>query len=303
MKNDGLEWFERMASRSGRVYEPELSQLSLSMAAIHTTSDLLTQAILDLAEHPEIIPDLRAEIIAVLGTQGWRKTSLYGLKLLDSCIRETQRLKPIAAGKCSPSSESLFLFFSFPCIASYETRKERQRKETLTPWLTFIHSASMSRELLEDMTLSDGTLLRKGSQILVSSLPHWDPTLYTDPNTWDGYRFYRPAQSQRSATHTNDANGNASHPVGEGAQIAAATTSAEHIAFGHGAHACPGRFFAINEAKVALAHLLIKYDWELVDGKKPQTMTMGFALLADQKARIRVRRRAAEMDLDALEVV
>lgn len=81
-----------------RPYHPELAQITLSVAAIHTTSDLLTQLILDLAAHPSIVPALRAEIVRVLGTQGWRKTSLYGLKLLDSCIRETQRLKPIGAG-------------------------------------------------------------------------------------------------------------------------------------------------------------------------------------------------------------
>lgn len=99
IKNDGLEWFARMASRDGTYYKPELAQLTLSVAAIHTTSDLVSQVIIDLAAHPEIIPELRAEIVAVLGSQGWRKTALYGLKKLDSCVRETQRLKPIMVGQ------------------------------------------------------------------------------------------------------------------------------------------------------------------------------------------------------------
>src|SRR5579871_6099626 len=33
-----------------------------------------------------------------------------------------------------------------------------------------------------------------------------------------------------------------------------------YLIFGLGKHACPGRFFAINEIKIALHHLLLKYD-------------------------------------------
>lgn len=99
VKNDGIEWFERMSTKDGRFYKPELAQITLSVAAIHTTSDLLTQLILDFAAHPEILGPLRAEIKEVLGKEGWKKTALYNLKLLDSCIRETQRLKPIGIGK------------------------------------------------------------------------------------------------------------------------------------------------------------------------------------------------------------
>lgn len=99
VKNDGIEWFARMAGRDGRFYKPEHAQISLSVAAIHTTSDLMMQAILDLAAHPDILAELRAEVADVLGREGWKKTALYGLKKLDSCIRETQRLKPIGIGE------------------------------------------------------------------------------------------------------------------------------------------------------------------------------------------------------------
>ena len=33
-----------------------------------------------------------------------------------------------------------------------------------------------------------------------------------------------------------------------------------YLPFGLGKHACPGRQFAVNEIKVALHHLLLKYD-------------------------------------------
>lgn len=38
------------------------------------------------------------------------------------------------------------------------------------------------------------------------------------------------------------------------------TTSDEHFAFGHGRHACPGRFFVACELKLIMAHLLRNYD-------------------------------------------
>lgn len=56
-----IEWFERMAS-DGRLYQPELAQLSLSVATIHPITDQLTQLILELAMHPEMFEPLRKEI-------------------------------------------------------------------------------------------------------------------------------------------------------------------------------------------------------------------------------------------------
>ncbi|KAK8030950.1 ent-kaurene oxidase [Apiospora arundinis] len=38
------------------------------------------------------------------------------------------------------------------------------------------------------------------------------------------------------------------------------------MAFGYGKHACPGRFFAANEIKLILAHILLQYDLRMPDG-------------------------------------
>lgn len=36
-------------------------------------------------------------------------------------------------------------------------------------------------------------------------------------------------------------------------------------------HSCPGRFFASNEVKVILIHLLTRYDWKwAADGRKDE---------------------------------
>lgn len=61
-------------------------------------NSLITQTIFDLAQHQEIIEPLRKEIVTVLSESGWKKTSLYKLKLMDSVVKETQRLKPVLSG-------------------------------------------------------------------------------------------------------------------------------------------------------------------------------------------------------------
>ena len=75
----------------------------------------------------------------------------------------------------------------------------------------------------------------------------------------------------------------------------------QHCGFGHGIHACPGRFFAANEVKIALAYILLKYDWKLAEGQgdlRPVTMGSAYTLLYDLK--IMVRRRKEELDMNSL---
>lgn len=96
--NDAIEWAE--AEAKDPSYNAAVFQLTISFAAIHTTTDLLTQTIIRLADKPEVIAPLREEIVAVLKTEGWKKVALYNMKLLDSAIKEAQRLKPAETSEC-----------------------------------------------------------------------------------------------------------------------------------------------------------------------------------------------------------
>lgn len=97
--HDAIQWLEESAQ--GRPYDPAAAQLGLSAAAIHTTTDLITQTLLDICGREDLIADLRQEIITVVSAEGWKKTTLYKLKLMDSVIKECQRLKPMAMGEFS----------------------------------------------------------------------------------------------------------------------------------------------------------------------------------------------------------
>ncbi|PGH15783.1 hypothetical protein AJ79_02163 [Helicocarpus griseus UAMH5409] len=233
--HDAMEWMEECAK--GRPYDPAIAQLSFSLAAIHTTSDMITQVLLDICQCEGLIQEMRKEIISVIQEEGWKKTALYKLKLMDSVVKESQRLKPIGIG-------------------------------------------SMRRLAQEDIELSDKTIIPKGSVCFVSSNKSWDPNVYQDPNTFDPYRFLRLRETPGNETW---------------AQLV--SPSPENLGFGFGKHACPGRFFAANEVKIALCHMLLKYDIRLAEGCKPTTRTNGLSLVADPFARISIKRREDEIAL------
>ncbi|KAK3321311.1 putative cytochrome P450 monooxygenase [Cercophora scortea] len=234
--NDALEWFEQAAE--GDEYDPAIAQLVISLAAIHTTTDLVCQTLTELVRHLSIIPTLRSEITTCLRDGGWKKTSLYNMKLLDSVIKETQRMKPISL-------------------------------------------VSMNRVALTTLELSDGTVIPKNSLLNVSMHKMWDPKVHADPATWDGYRFLRMRETP-----------------GHEHQAQLVSTGPEHLAFGHGQHACPGRFFAANEVKIALVQLLLKYDFRLpAEGPEPQARAFGFSYSTDPFAKMEYRGREPEVEV------
>ncbi|KAL2865244.1 cytochrome P450 [Aspergillus lucknowensis] len=233
--NDAMEWMEQCSK--GRLYDPVTAQMLFSIAAIHTTSDLITQVLCDLCGRDSLVDALREEILTVIKEEGWKKSTLYKLKLMDSVLKESQRLKPTGI-------------------------------------------ATMRRYVEDKVTLSDGIVIPKGAQIIVSNDRMWDPAVYRNPGEFDPRRFL-------------ELRGMPGHETS--AQFVA--PSPEHMGFGFGTHACPGRFFAANEVKVALCHILLKYDFRLAQGCTPQVRRKGTSLTADPLARIEIRRRKEEMHL------
>ncbi|KAK8247106.1 cytochrome P450 [Phyllosticta capitalensis] len=92
--------FDWMKARSPAGYETDyekqaMAQVSLSLAAIHTTSMASTHMLYDLAAHPEIVAPLREELEAAMAeTGGLNKDTLTRLKKMDSFMKESQRANP-----------------------------------------------------------------------------------------------------------------------------------------------------------------------------------------------------------------
>ena len=146
---------------------------------------------------------------------------------------------------------------------------------------------------------------------------HHDSAFYPNPSGFDAFRFSRPkrVETKKEVEDTRGA-GDITHldrqpdgvtgsdrTVGEAAesgghaqsipgsmQQSVTTGMDTFLAFGHGKHSCPGRFFAAQEMKLMLAHLVQHYDIEYMAERPPQQAIME-TLLPSRSTVIRVRRK------------
>ncbi|KAF4303967.1 Cytochrome P450 [Botryosphaeria dothidea] len=242
---DSLQWIEEVSASKSSGYDVVIGQLSMSIASIHTTSAALTNIMFDLVAHPDLTDDVRAEIVQVLGPHKageWEKSTLFRFRLMDSVLKESQRMNPTGA-------------------------------------------LSMRRRASAPLTLSNGTKIPAGAMMAVPTLPMWDGDLYANPDEYDGRRFLK---LREQPGHEN--------------RWQFVTTAPDVYAFGHVKHACPGRFFASNELKVVLMHLLMKYDWRFAGGKqgveaRPKTVVAVESFRPDPTVRLEYRARTSEIDL------
>lgn len=102
--DDLLQWMIRKAP-AYNMTDQDLAQmqLTLSMAAIHTTTLSVADILSELAIRPHLVSELRAEVLGVMqqGSGNFQPSTheLYQMKLLDSVMRESQRVNPVAQRK------------------------------------------------------------------------------------------------------------------------------------------------------------------------------------------------------------
>ena len=79
------------------------------------------------------------------------------------------------------------------------------------------------------------------------------------------------------------------------------TTTSTHMGFGHGQHACPGRFFASNEIKIALCFLLVRYEFRFVPGEDvKKDLEFETVNSTNPSLKVQTKRRVEEIDLMGL---
>ncbi|KXN90695.1 Ent-kaurene oxidase, partial [Leucoagaricus sp. SymC.cos] len=134
---------------------------------------------------------------------------------------------------------------------------------------------------LKDYTFSDGTLIPKGTTVVApADAVHHDDT-YPNAREFQGFRF---VESSRNKSDRG------------GGEESLVNLTPNFLPFGHGNHACPGRFFAASSMKLVLAYMLLHYDFILEGGseegaKRPKDLFFGGLRLPNQKARLLVRKR------------
>jgi cytochrome P450 len=109
----------------------------------------------------------------------------------------------------------------------------------------------MERLAVSDFTLSDGTLIPRGTSVgVISHGRHLDEDILENARVFDAFRY---ARLRAQPEHEN--------------QFTFAQSSSENMMFGLGRHACPGRHFASALIKLILVHLLVSYDIKFMEGK------------------------------------
>jgi cytochrome P450 len=138
----------------------------------------------------------------------------------------------------------------------------------------YLFSVGLTRLALRPFTFFNGVTIPAGTIIAAPvTAIHTDGEIYPNPDKFDGFRFAKLREQVGVA----------------GLQVT--STSAEYLTFGYGRHACPGRFFAANEVKALLAHILVTYDIKLEEGKRaPRTLTIG-SMRIPEKANVMFRKR------------
>ncbi|KZL83760.1 cytochrome p450 monooxygenase [Colletotrichum incanum] len=237
------------------------NQMLLSFAAIHTTSTTTTFALYDLLSRPEYIDPLRKEIEQVMAQDGAERGENGELFLSKTSLSKLKKLDSFI--------------------------KESQRTSPM-------NFGGTARRLRKDQTFSNGLKLPAGTAI---SFPLWgvynssstktfSPEYNTGtgnapPTEFDGFRFARLREQPGSEMKHQ-----------------AAATGPDAFNFGHGPHACPGRFFAVYVIKCIFIEFLLNYDIRLKgsDGKtpmlRPPNMIKQMIVMPDFSREVEVRKRA-----------
>ncbi|KAH8797944.1 cytochrome P450 [Xylogone sp. PMI_703] len=255
---DFITWAIRLAKQENNVFEQDPTNISkrllpVAFAAIYTTVLTGQMWMLDmLSTSPEddILGTLRAEIEAHRPPSG-----SWNKARLSSLVRMDSSIRE--SQRLSPFSSTLI---------------ERQ---VVAP--EGLHSPKY------------GWTAPQGSFVTVNLYGlHHDGNLYENPMSYDPLRFSRQREAfERQLKGEKKTDEKEANRV---RSLAMVTTSDEYLAFGHGRHACPGRFFVAYELKLIMSHILLNYDIRMIK-EKPQPIWLGGGIIPALKASVEIRRR------------
>ncbi|KAL0568282.1 hypothetical protein V5O48_013711 [Marasmius crinis-equi] len=136
-----------------------------------------------------------------------------------------------------------------------------------------IGAVGMLRKSLKDFTFSDGTFIPAGTNVALAGYSiHHAKDNYASPHTFQPSRY---------------------SDKGDNLKNHMATPSWGWLGFGAGKQACPGRFFAVNELKALLAHIILNYDVKFAsdDAKFPEPICVAGTFLPNNKGKVLFRKR------------
>ena len=150
-----------------------------------------------------------------------------------------------------------------------------------------LFAVTFTRKVMKSFTLSDGTFLPKGALLAAPSIMFdLDPEFIEDPEVFDGFRSYKKHLGSGAA--------------GGFDKSQSVTTSSSYLTFSHGTRACPGRFFAMDELKLLLCHLLLQYDIMFGEGNPLLPFTAGESIAPNPAQKLSLKKIQTRKKFDFL---
>lgn len=132
--------------------------------------------------------------------------------------------------------------------------------------------------VMSDIQLFDGTILPKGQFISFPSGPmSMDPEYHSEPEKFDGYRFYRESSNPDEGASEFDLVG----------------MEYGSLHWGYGKLTCPGRWYAGAVMKLMMGLILLNYDIKFPDGQtqRPPDAYLDTMIQPNEKQEILFRKR------------
>ncbi|KAI3324415.1 cytochrome P450 [Xylariaceae sp. AK1471] len=152
--------------------------------------------------------------------------------------------------------------------------------------VTPFSSVAMARTVVDPrgITVEHGSstvLLPRGTMLAIPiESIHYDDDIYPEAHQFNLFRFMSPQ---------NEGGGPGS--TGNGTSKPATTADDQFFGFGTSKNPCPGRFLAVHQIKLILAHILLNYDLEYTK-EKPQLTSVLAMKVPKLDVTLRVRKRA-----------
>ncbi|KAH0831706.1 cytochrome P450 [Fonsecaea pedrosoi] len=280
-KNDFLQWLLTRSLTKSYLSPDEADPqiicarlLHVNFASVHTTSFIGTNALLDILAAPRnerVLETLRQEAWDNMepdagsgqASRMWSRTAIAKMHYLDSALRESSRRASIIGVGVN--------------------------QKVVAPG---------------GITTPDGIHVPEGCMVATHSWGcHNDETLYEGADKYKAFRFVELRDRVSSGLGDGDRDrADREKEYLDKAHLSFIATSPSYLGFGHGRHACPGRFFAAQELKLLLAYLLSRYEIQMVmegglggnwngKGIRPECYWAGPNHVPPMSAKVRVRRR------------
>lgn len=240
--------------------------LHLNMVAVHTTSMVMSNVLMDLytsSHKEEFVAGLREECERVLAEHGgkWTKDAVNKLYRIDSTLRESLRHQVLGEVNVRRMVISRYI----------AARKGSPANYLLDP---------------KGISLSDGLHIPQGITVVAPvHAIHTDESIYQNATEWNAFRFSQPWEDHLARLTTGSA---ASRD--RIYQQSFTAFGEDYLSFGYGRHACPGRFFASQELKLMLAHVVMNYDIK-IEGPRPANLSMNASRVPKDDVTMQVRLR------------